>query len=1079
MSKLPFGTRLLRQLTRLAALLHDLGKINKALQRYFKYGKNKAQAIRHDLMGCLILAEVIRIAAGAERLTKIKTDRSWVGVLAEALATKEEASNLFEKVVKKNKIIIDPGERKLIKAHLKAPARKTSRSLPLELACCLEEGINLNSLPPLLFGLLWLMLSHHKLPGGQLKKRGEVAFNPENYLNRSYYRTLNDCFRVEDLTYMPWRCDGWRRALHECLVDLLELLREKPNRWTASNKSLWTDLLAHQARPILVYADYYASIGKTCASVDPDQLLKGPFANTDEECRCGSEKSKGKLPYLADPLDRHLLAVHRAVDLFFDYVFTADHDNSPFKKVCLAEIPEDKALCGVPPDEKFRWQFEGERAVGDAGNQSAPFFGAVLGETGSGKTYIGPRLLKAASGGLRFTNGLGLRSLTIQIGKKYVKECGLTKGAHVETVVGTRTARQLLEVELKPDEEPPETESAEEWVTIGNPLLDEQLAKVFGGPRAADMLRAPVLVTTVDHIAHSAEMVGSGEARMLMRVATSDLILDEIDSYCSNDLISLGKLVFLHGFYGRNVVLMSATLSPVIFETLWMAYRHGLEVFFFREGKDTAFRIGLFSNLKKPVILQHPVQDEKIVSTYQEFVEAFSKAIDRQPARHRLKVATLDSERWQASVYDACMDLHYQNHTIDPETKKRFSIGYVRWNNIGPTRDFAKYLFNGDQADGIDLGILCYHGNMLLIEHYHIERELGIILYRRQEDLLFKHPMVRRLLDSATGKDVMVIISTTSIFETGRDFDTDWEVAEPYSTRSPYQGAGRVGRHRNLLLKPEQVNIALLNSPLKALPAFRGNPWSYPGIETSGEYNVMTHPQNDAICQTLDECGIAYGGVGHDGKNAPIILSEEAFFLKGVKRNLTSSGCLKKPANYEGQPLTALEYVELWDRLLKDDAASSESPNKSLLTYLRYPGCKLMNWHAWATRFRKGDARQTIDLYREGSIEDTVRECPFRFIRPKDGKEEPVRLTNYTLDEVQNKERAFLPIDEEALLEEIEARGEGIDTSEEFKGNNLRKRFLSVTLCGDTRGYLRDAILTREKYIHYHPLLGFELKKTK
>ena len=61
----------------------------------------------------------------------------------------------------------------------------------------------------------------------------------------------------------------------------------------------------------------------------------------------------------------------------------------------------------------------------------------------------------------------------------------------------------------------------------------------------------------------------------MLRLLTSDLVLDEPDDFDIDDLHALCRLVNWAGMLGSRVLLSSATLPPVLTEALFEAYRNG------------------------------------------------------------------------------------------------------------------------------------------------------------------------------------------------------------------------------------------------------------------------------------------------------------------------------------------------------------------------------------------------------------------------------------------------------------------------------------------------------------------------
>jgi hypothetical protein len=103
-------------------------------------------------------------------------------------------------------------------------------------------------------------------------------------------------------------------------------------------------------------------------------------------------------------------------------------------------------------------------------------------------------------------------------------------------------------------------------------------------------------------------------------------------------------------------------------------------------------------------------------------------------------------------------------------------------------------------------------------------------------DGIRQHSVMRRLIAEVRSrglKNVMMIVVTTPIEETGRDHDFDWAILEPCSTRSLIQCAGRVFRHRPWL-EAGYANIAMLDRPLRAYrePGLVSGAFAWPGVET-------------------------------------------------------------------------------------------------------------------------------------------------------------------------------------------------------------------------------------------------------
>ena len=1086
---MPVRTKLLRHVTRLAALFHDLGKINKAFQENLKYGLSRAEAVRHDLLSCMILYQALKNALGEN----IHSDDQWLELFADGKA-ELDAPSVFDSIIdEQNRIRID--SRNELKERIDNNTNNAERICEIERflknPCVWEET-------PLLASICWLILSHHRLSNGRHGSFNLISV--QNFLNPRYVRNFEDCFRIESHHFLPWLKESWQISLTDCIKSLRFLLENHADSlsefiaendqplWNLNRDNPeWFDLLTHQARPMLVYADYYGSIAKRCPSVSDNELRYVPFANTEEpqHFNRGKPDLPGRLNYLADPLWSHLLSVRSKVDFFFRLSHNANTAHSVFDVVEPDEILKDSMWCQKTLDKRFVWQVEAEKKLKRISNiKDVPFFGAVLSETGSGKTIGGARIMKSVSKNLRFTLALGLRSLTLQSGKTYQENLKL-HDHHVATIIGSTITKSLFELEDKEGEEGSlnDNEILDAEYEKRNPYeveyhalkSDPNLEKVFGGAKAVKMLSSPILVATVDHIVHCTEMSRSAEGRMLMRVMTSDLILDEIDNYCANDLISLGKLVYLHGLYGRNVILMSATLSPVVLEGLWSAYHAGLRVFSYREDRPFCCNVGLFSNRTAPVFLRNVKEMTGIMGKYSTFIDEFTERQQRREVRHRLSIVEVSAGEYHEQVLAACFEKHKNNYTVDPSSGKRFSIGFVRWNRVSSARDFARFLYNRDQVEEYEYRVVCYHSKYMVIELYAIERVLNRILNRMNPEDIFRDAFVREFLDSIEKEDAMVIVSTTSIQETGRDHDYDWNILEPCSTRSVIQSSGRVGRHRNRVLKADVSNIGLLSCPVKALKEDTARIWAYPGIETNKKYSLCKHPKGKAVYETLRAAGIVFESTG---KPEAIRLAKEAFAVENWKKSLTSMACLRKPEGYEEQPLTALEYVEFYDSLIKEKEGD-EGFKGSLSEYLHIAFFKLLNQHARMTYFRRSPGRDTIDLYKVDLDEEESEGRAFRiseYQRSGTGKSGPVESPEYFKSEfIRNPHYVFIGLNQKEIFEELMER---LDLSRDSNGARI---LLTVSLEDTPKnkgGSLRIDLQGGTKCLHYHPLLGFELVNT-
>ena len=99
-------------------------------------------------------------------------------------------------------------------------------------------------------------------------------------------------------------------------------------------------------------------------------------------------------------------------------------------------------------------------------------------------------------------------------------------------------------------------------------------------PTLHQLLSAPILVSTIDHLMPATEGERGGrQIAPMLRLLTSDLVLDEPDDFDLADLPALARLVNWAGMLGSRVLLSSATLPPALITALFDAYLAGRSKF--------------------------------------------------------------------------------------------------------------------------------------------------------------------------------------------------------------------------------------------------------------------------------------------------------------------------------------------------------------------------------------------------------------------------------------------------------------------------------------------------------------------
>ena len=119
-----------------------------------------------------------------------------------------------------------------------------------------------------------------------------------------------------------------------------------------------------------------------------------------------------------------------------------------------------------------------------------------------------------------------------------------------------------------------------EGAVVPGPLSEWLASKQQRGDSANKLLNAPVVVCTVDHLMPACESTrGRHQISPMLRLLTSDLVLDEPDDFGPEDLYALTRLVHMAGLLGSRVLLSSATLPPALLQGLFAVYLAGRRVF--------------------------------------------------------------------------------------------------------------------------------------------------------------------------------------------------------------------------------------------------------------------------------------------------------------------------------------------------------------------------------------------------------------------------------------------------------------------------------------------------------------------
>ncbi|KRW59049.1 type I-F CRISPR-associated helicase Cas3f [Pseudomonas sp. TTU2014-080ASC] len=808
----------IKLLAQLAALLHDLGKASVAFQQRLRSNAREKNLYRHEWVSLRLFLAFV----GQD------DDATWLARLANPSA-ENDASWLAT----------DRYHRDGLDADTPPPFK---------------------DLPPLAAAIAWLVVTHHRLPvkpalddqqRQQYLGKPSTLKAPEltNLLqgitsswNEIKQQAAQDAIEPYwDFAHeLPVQLPKWRTQAAK-LATRLQMLNSKPG------KTNWLDnpYVMHLARLCLMLADHhYSSLDHSPERVKGDANPK-LFANTDKH---------GKLK---QPLDEHLLGVARLAG-------SISHSLPGFERH-LPRLARHRGLKKRSTSERFRWQdkaFDAATALRAQATEHGAFI-VNMASTGCGKTLANARVLYALADpqhGMRATFALGLRTLTLQTGRSYRQDLHLDED-ELAVRVGGSASRSLFEY-YQEQAERTGSESIQELIEEDSHVLFEGqhdshplLSKAMHDDRIRALLSAPMLVCTIDHLMPATEAQRAGrQIAPMLRLMSSDLVLDELDDFDLADLPALTRLVYWAGLLGSRVLLSSATLPPSLVEGMFHAYRAG-RVQYQRNrgqhgGQESPVQIACLW-IDEFTAQPHTLSDAANFSeAHQAFVsrrvQALAQSIERDGAKRRAELLPLNISAKQqdavraafaSEVHKAIQLAHSRHHSICPHSGKQVSFGLVRMANIEPLFDVAQELLRLGAVEDQRIHLCVYHSRFPLLQRSAIENRLDTCLNRRNPQAVFDLPEIRQALDRHPEQHQLFVVLGSPVTEVGRDHDYDWAVVEPSSMRSLIQLAGRVQRHRNQ--RCETANILIFDSNLKCFSQDKdasGQPraaYIHPGFESS------------------------------------------------------------------------------------------------------------------------------------------------------------------------------------------------------------------------------------------------------
>jgi CRISPR-associated endonuclease/helicase Cas3 len=784
-----------------------------------------------------------------------------------------------------------------------------------------------------------LILSHHRLIDGRIKSGTIQLEDKKTYFNTIYDEINNNekrkifkCYQQHHFVLLD---EKWKKQLHYIVENLITLLGNKDNHLVEliKDESLFLSVSHYILRPALIMADQRVSARQS--KVKEEKRIAKSY--TQQTALANLKEGNNNQNLL-----EHLVWVGQQSfknnTLLWHSIFS--------RKRFYCVDASEKTLRPIAKSlSQFQWQNAAVNAIKKIDKtQSFAFFGVVMAKTGAGKTRANAKIMAALNTEMRFSTLLGLRTLTLQTLDEYTQHLGVKK-QHVIGVIGDENSRALHEFDKQQEQstltallEDEENINISErfFNAVDTPFPEELCFSNQRDTKLDTIIKIPILVATIDYMIQGIEASRSSKTRFLTRLMTSDLIIDEIDSYNQNDLMAIHKLIYLVGFYGKKVIISSATLPEGLIDSFYFAYSTGYQRFKqYADKENMPIYIGLFTHFE--ALNQVKEERNNANAMIPPFIDDFYAAIQKEDVKRRATVLDLQAYLHQgltsndpqheklAPLYNdlfvAAQNVHEKNHSVIDGIQ--ISTGLIKFNNTVDAFNCARYLFNApDLEQSTVVKIECYHARHFPIRRNYTEKVLSELLNRKKSNG-FKHlAIVKNAIKEAKNKhkrQIIFLVVSTTIIEIGRDFDFDWGIIEPSSHWSIVQTVGRILRHRN---KQGCDNVVLLSHSMKAVR----------GTENSKGYYAKPGPEQEK--KNDDSYSLA-----KQDKNKSV---EELFEYEALSEKIDASITLKQTA---GNPIKTLENKHI--QCFKENKEKG-----SLFSYLHHPLEYLSTFNTQQNPFR-------------------------------------------------------------------------------------------------------------------------------
>ncbi len=783
----PSWASLASLLARAAGLLHDIGKSNCRFQDKLRQLVSLRDEIRHEWISVKLL-QALRHNGGDWK-------KSW-----DTLGTKIEEFVLSDRTVSQD-------------------------SCNAVSSAC--EAID------------YLILSHHGLPWNDDngKSNGPSLPTSRDWLVRTPHPG-ND--QIRPAGELP----------SSILEDYWKLEKKLRDKYDSSDTLLWRAILLY-ARAALIFADHVVSAEHEKIPGPDDGTI---YANTDY---FDSRKKE-----FNQPLGKHLQNVGKLASetVWRMSQLTALKQQRLHSQSLPGMSEESVEKITAPADlaSRFAWQNQGAKALAAIREHypDCPALILNMAGTGSGKTRMNARLgcIVSRENRPRLSISLNLRSLTLQTGAALSSDLGI--GAdELATVIGDRTTQELFDkasaikngcTAMDDPDNTDENWPERDYICTGNIHLTPEWMEPFLKTESERLLiGTPLLVSTIDFIIAAGTPDSQGHhVKALLRLMSSDLILDEIDGYEPDALVAVLRLVQLSAFFRRNVICSSATLSLPVALAVETAFKSGvgmlnrLESYQNEKHAPVGYIRALIDDMLPPVAEYVGQDNTGFSQIYQTRLNDIAASLRETPPYRKAMlypVKTQTRAGWFNAVFEAADTMHRYHQWEFDKTGKTVSFGLVRVASVSAAIDLARFL----SEKMPHAKIACYHSQEFLIARFHKERRLDSLLSRKNGNAaILNDTEIRQTLSASVSDTIPFIVVATPVEEIGRDHDFDWGVIEPSSSQSIVQTAGRINRHRFVL--SQYPNVSILQYNLRhCINAENDRPemaaFIYPGYEKQGK----------------------------------------------------------------------------------------------------------------------------------------------------------------------------------------------------------------------------------------------------